>query len=292
MDDMSTSGWTEWDFADEAPRGWSHHNVAVLDDNRLLAFHPGERQLLFFSLDGERRRAVDCDIVDAHDFALVGDGTAWVADCGHKLCVDDAGAVSVVPPVEDAFGKVVLVDLATGATLETVQLDRPFLPTGVVIDERGLWIADGYGANRVCLVDPAGGVLVTIDGFDCPHGIAVHGEHLYVAERGKNRLCQHGLDGAFVRHLGEGAVIAPCAIAIADDRLYVAEMTARVTVLSLDGEVLDQLGPGPRATMQTGWPNGATTPGQFNSPHGIAVDTDSIYVTEWRLGGRWIVCSR
>lgn len=282
----------EWTLATEAPDGWSHHNVARLDDGNLLAFHPRDRQLLVFRPDGELVRRVDCDVIDAHDFALVGDGTAWIADCGHKLCVDAAGQVSVVPPVDEARGRVVLVDLDTGDVLRSIELDGKFLPTGVVIDERGLWIADGYGSNRVCLVGDDGKVVLTIDGFDCPHGIAVHDGRLYVAERGKHRVAMHDLDGAFVRHLGVGTLAMPCAIAVRDGRLYVAEMLARVTVLTLDGDVLAQIGPGPDAAKQPGWPNGGTTPGEFNSPHGIAVDDESIYVTEWRLGGRWVVTAK
>ena len=48
-----------------------------------------------------------------------------------------------------------------------------FLPTGVAVDDRGLWIADGYGSNLVHLVGHDGERLVTLDGFDCPHGVVV-----------------------------------------------------------------------------------------------------------------------
>ncbi|MEA3054712.1 MAG: hypothetical protein QOD30_144 [Actinomycetota bacterium] len=281
----------------DAPDGWSHHNVAVLDDGTIVGFHPKERALLFF--DGELRllRMVSCDAMEAHD--IVADGASlWLADCGHKLSLDDRGKAFVDPPVEDAIGAVLHVDL-DGRTLRRIERwhDGAFLPTGLALDDRGIWIADGYGSNRIDLVAADGEVLVTIDGFDCCHGVRVHDGLLYVAERGKGRIAVHERDGRFVRHLGVGSLLAPCALDFVDDRICVADLSGRVTVLDADGELVAHLGADAAVQQRKGWPNaiddGRLVPppfgnGAFTSPHGIvAVDGDLI-VTEWVLGGHWI----
>lgn len=291
--------WREWrtDVAD----GWSHHGLAALPDGTIVGYHPRDRELLFFDSTGELIRSAPCEATEAHDIAVSPDGNLWIADCGNKLCFDDAGEAHIVPPVEESDGRVLLVDLE-GRTLRAIdQLgDGLFLPTGVAVDERGLWIADGYGSNRVYLVDHDGAVLLTIEGFDCPHGIVLDERRpgaplLYVAERGASRLCVHDLDGTFVRHAGVGHLRAPCALTVVGDLLYVADLAARVTVLGPDDELVAQLGDGDMA--RPGWPNAVLDErpvpppfesGRFNSPHGITTVGDDVVVTEWCLGGRWV----
>jgi hypothetical protein len=296
----SAPGWAEWNL--DCPDGWAHHGVAALDGDLVVAYHPGERALLFFSPDGRLERSASCEAVEAHDIVAT-PGGLWIADCGNKLRIDAAGTAEIVPPLERSVGSVLLVDL-DGHTRRRIEAwhDGPFLPTGVAPEERGIWIADGYGSNRVDLVAPDGEVLVTIDGLDCPHGVRIDRRRdrplLAIAERGAARVTVHDLDGGFVRHHGVGHLIAPCALATSGDHLYVADLAARVTVLDLEGELVTHLGADPDAMRRPGWPNDARqdgqvrvshpTPGRFNSPHGIAVSGDDLVVTEWLLGGRWI----
>lgn len=277
-----------------------------------MGFHPGERRLLLFDAEGSLLRSVECDATEAHDIAVADEGL-WLADCGHKLARTADGTFGSVPPVEDAKGQVLLVGL-DGRTLRAItSIDHPayaaggaFLPTGVAVDERGLWIADGYGSNLVHLVDHHGHVLLTLDGFDCPHGITIDRRRdqplLYVAERGRHRLCVYDLDGTFVRHAGEGDLIAPCSLATVGDHLAVADLVSRVTVLDLDDQLVEHLHGDREATKRPGWPNaldadGGPVPppatGRFNSPHGVVAAADgALYVTEWLLGGRWVRVTR
>ena len=305
--------WHAWTLADEAPDGWSHHGLALLPDGTLVGYHPGERQLLFFdAADGALVRRADCEAIEAHDICVAADGASlWLADCGHKLCRAGAEEFAVEPAMETAVGQVLLVDL-DGRTLRrygppehpAYAAGGQFLPTGVALDDRGLWIADGYGSNLVHLVDHDGELLLTLDGFDCPHGIAVDRRRpeplLYIAERGERRLAVHALDGTFLRHAGVGHLLAPCSLATAGDHLLVADLVSRVTVLDLDDELVGHLGADREATKRPGWPNanadGATTApvveaDRFNSPHGVVVDASgTAFVTEWLLGGRWVRC--
>lgn len=293
--------WREWTF--DCPDGWSHHGLAALDDGTIVGYHPKDRALLFFGEDGALLRSAPCDATEAHDIAVAANGDGlWIADCGNKLSLNSAGRPFVDPSKEEANGRVLLVDL-DGRTLRTIDHlgDGLFLPTGVAVDERGLWIADGYGSNLVHLVDRDGGVVLTLDGFDCPHGITIDRRRadplVYIAERGAHRLCVYDLDGRFVRHEGVGNLIAPCALVTKGDHLYVADLVARVTVLDLDGALVEHLGADGDAAARPGWPNalddGRSVPppvaeGRFNSPHGITVVGDDLVVTEWLLGGRWV----
>ena len=293
--------WRDWTF--DCPDGWSHHGLATLADGTVVGYHPKDRTLLFFDGDGALLRAVPCEATEAHDIAVTPDGTAlWIADCGNKLSLSASGTAFVDPPTEEANGRVLLVDL-DGTTLRSIdQLgDGLFLPTGVAIDERGLWVADGYGSNLVHLVGHDGTVLITLDGFDCPHGIVIDRRRpeplLYVAERGAHRLCVYDLQGTFVRLAGVGDLIAPCALTTLDDHLYVADLVARVTVFDVDDRLVTHVGADADAAARDGWPNaldgGRAVPpcaaeGRFNSPHGITTAGTDIVVTEWLLGGRWV----
>lgn len=291
--------WHTWTF--DCPDGWSHHGLATLPDGTVVGYHPKDRALVFFDRDGAVVRTTPCDAIEAHDIA-VDASTLWIADCGNKLCLSRTGKVFVNPPKEESVGQVLQVDL-DGNTLRRIGAwdDEPYLPTGVAVDERGIWIADGYGSNRVHLVAPDDTVLITLDGFDCPHGIAIDRRGLepllYIAERGAHRIAVHDLDGGFVRHAGVGDLIAPCAMTTVGDRLYVADLVARVTVLDADDALVEHIGADGDAAAREGWPNalddGRSVPptvpaGRFNSPHGITTVGNDVVVTEWLLGGRWV----
>lgn len=293
--------WHEW--STDCDDGWSHHGLAALPDGTIVGYHPSDRALLFFDADGALLRSAPCDAIEAHDIAVDGDAL-WIADCGNKLRIGDDGRAFVDPPAEESVGQVLLVDL-DGRTRRRITAwhDGLFLPTGVAVDPlgRGIWIADGYGSNRVDLVAPDDAVLLTIEGFDCPHGITVDTRSgtplLYIAERGAHRLAVHDLDGTFVRHAGVGHLIAPCALTTLGDHLYVADLVARVTVLDRDDALVAHLGADDHAAKRTGWPNAVDerrmvrpqlAEGRFNSPHGITVVDGDVVVTEWVLGGRWV----
>lgn len=299
---VSHVAWHEWSIG--TSDGWSHHGLATLGDGTVVGYHPKDRVLLFFDPDGTLVRTAPCAALEAHDIAVAADGESlWIADCGNKLCVSESGSVYVDPPKEEWDGRVLLVDLE-GHTLRTIdQLgDGLFLPTGVAVDERGLWVADGYGSNLVHLVDHHGNLLLTLDGFDCPHGITIDRRRdqplLYVAERGAHRLCVYDLDGRLLRHVGTGDLLAPCALTTLGENLYVADLVARVSVFDIDDALVHHVGADDEAAKRKGWPNvddddGRTVrpplvEGRFNSPHGITAVGDDVVVTEWLLGGRWV----
>ena len=291
-------------MSDECADGWSHHGLAALPDGTVVGYHPGGNELLFFGpTTGAVVRRSRCEAMEAHDIEVDGD-RLWLADCGHRLKLSARSrTVYVDPPVTDAVGHVWLVE-QDGTTVRRIDGpdEQQFLPTGVALDPdgRGLWVADGYGSNRVFLFGPDDTVVLTLDGFDTPHGIEIDhrgGEPvLVVAERGARRLAVHALDGTFLRHEGVGALLAPCATTVVGDHLHVADLSGRVTVLDADGALVEHLGP--HGEQREGWPNALDADGKpvppafaadrFNSPHGITAVDGDVVVTEWVLGGRWV----
>jgi hypothetical protein len=85
-----------------------------------------------------------------------------------------------------------------------------------------------------------------------------------------------------------------------DDILVVAELNARLLLLDAEDQILAEIGEGRDHLKREGWPNRLDEngnpadarplirTGSFNSPHGIAVDSDgSIYISEWLIGDRY-----
>jgi hypothetical protein len=82
--------------------------------------------------------------------------------------------------------------------------------------------------------------------------------------------------------------------------MVVAELHARLAVLDLDDKLVCYLGDNEGVCVNDGWPNGKNQsgdiiptgllqPGQFNSPHGMAVDGQgNLFVAGWLIGGRFV----
>lgn len=214
-------------------------------------------------------------------------------------------------------GQVLKVRLSDGAVVVVLPKpdhelygDKPYLPTAVTVAPDGtIWVGDGYGASLVHRFAPDGRVLLTLTGeeseagrFDCPHGMVIDRRRsepeLYVADRESLRLLVFDLQGNFRREVAKGQLARPSALAIHGDLLAVAELRARVALLDLDDRVVGYLGDNEAVADTPGWPNSLVdgkvmrqltlTPGKFNSPHGLAIDSGgNLYVTEWLVGGRF-----
>ncbi len=172
------------------------------------------------------------------------------------------------------------------------------------------WVADGYGQSLVHRYRNDGTYVSSLDGtegagrFDCPHGVFLDRRHaepeLWVADRGNARAQVYGLDGSFLRVVGETFLNSPSAFASSGANLVVAELHARLAVLGPEDQFVCYLGDNGEVCHQPGWPNGVDglehpvrapglRPGRFNSPHGLAADGNGrLYVAEWLIGGRMI----
>jgi len=273
------------------------HGVVALDDGDVMVFNQAQPGVLRFSGEGRLKNAWGDRFGGAHGMTLV------LEDGAQVLWLTDQSSAEVVKTTLD------------GRTL--LNLQRPphpvyagpgkFVPTWVAVNEEHLggngdvWVADGYGSNLVHRYNKSGAYLASINGtegkagaFNCPHGIAFiakpGGAELYIADRGNRRVQVYDAQGVFKRAFGSAFLNSPCGFACRQGIVYVPELFARLSILDEDDRLIAHLGENPGAPKSAGWPNlpaGQIRPGQFNSPHDMAVDAaGNLYIVEWIVGGR------
>src|SRR5690606_12058655 len=145
-----------------------------------------------------------------------------------------------------------------------------------------IFVSDGYGNNRVHRFR-SDGTFVSSFGysgsrpgeFNFPHHVAFFEGRLYVSDRENHRVQIFGEDGEL---LGQWhGLHMPTAVVRGDDCWFVGEngpmqalnrgapnLGPRISVVDDGGELLARLGIEPAA---------GTLPGQFLSPHDLAVDS-------------------
>ena len=292
---------------EKLPEGWSFVEVAGVatdSQDRVYVFNRGEHPIIVFSPDGDFLETWgDGVFTNPHGIYIGPDNTVYCADnfdhtvrifepdgtlrrtLGTKNQPSDTGFVPGESPVQkggDPFNMV----------------------TNVALSQQGdLYVADGYGNARVHKFTGNGDYLTSWgepgDGpgeFNLPHAIAVDkNDRVYVADRENSRIQVFDLQGNYITEWGH--VLRPDDLYIdGEENLYVAELGeragkgpnvkvephaphARVSVLSLEGEVITQFGG-----------DVPTDPGSFFAPHGIWADSQGdLYVGEvtYSGGGRF-----
>jgi len=275
------------------------HGVVALDGGDVMVFNQAQPGVLRFSAEGQLKNAWGDRFAGAHGMTLVEENG------GQVLWLTDQESKEVVKTTLD------------GRTL--LNLQRPphpvyagpgkFVPTWVAVNEErwggngDVWVTDGYGSNWIHRYDKSGAYLASINGtegnagaFKCPHGIAFipkpGGAELYIADRSNSRVQVYDAEGVFKRAFGSDFLNSPCGFVHRDDVVYVPELFARLSILDEHDRLIAHLGENAAAPKIKGWPNlpaEQIRPGQFNSPHGMAVDAaGNLYVVEWIVGGRII----
>jgi DNA-binding beta-propeller fold protein YncE len=227
----------------------------------------------------------------AHGITVGPDGTLWLTDDLHHTVR------------QFTLGGKCLLTIGDPDKPSTLQGGKPFnRPTHVAISPKtgDVFVSDGYGNSRVHKYDPKGRHLLswgepgTDPGcFNLPHNIATDAAGLvYVADRENHRVQVFDANGRYLAQWNN--LHRPCGLA-ADARLgdifFVGELPthlavnkdvpnlgARVSILSLKGELLGRIG-GRFAGEK---------PGEFVAPHGCAVDSrGDLYVAEvsWTAQG-------
>ncbi|HEY7336100.1 MAG TPA: peptidyl-alpha-hydroxyglycine alpha-amidating lyase family protein [Bryobacteraceae bacterium] len=156
-----------------------------------------------------------------HSVRVDPDGNIWTVDAGSSVLLKFS-------PEGKRLQEISVGEIATGNKCAFPTLcgttDVTFAPNG------RLFISDGYGNARI-LEYSADGKRLNVWGsagtgpgqFQIPHGIAVNGNTLYVADRGNARIQKFDLNG---RYLGEWTHLGrPFALKIAGGALWVATMT-------------------------------------------------------------------
>ena len=316
--------WAKAPDTESARTEWAHHDVGVTQGGEVVTFHQDNRTVLVLSKDGDVLRSWDSGLTAAHGMVMVVEGAseyAWIADTGRaRLAGQQYKATDTGKRLS---GRVVKTTLDGKITAELQEPGIPiyregnYLPTSVAVNEErhggngDIWVADGYGQSYVHRYTKAGEYVGSINGeeggggrFSTPHGVYVDRRRsepeLYIADRANHQVQVYDLEGRFKRAFGSDFLTSPSVFAVDGDLLVVGELRARLAVLDGDDKLVTYLGSNEEVCDVPGWPNnlddgGKIVPtsliqhGKFNSPHGLAADSDgNLYVAEWLIGGRMV----
>jgi hypothetical protein len=316
--------WAKIPPTETSRKGWAHHGMAVSERGFVISFHQEDRTLLAFDAEGTLRGSHKTELTEGHGMTLVKEGDTeflWMADNGSKR--RSSLDYEYPPDAQKTSGRVVKMDLEGRILKELPKPDDPgyqrtrFSPTSVAVDEERLggtgdvWVADGYGLSLVHRFDKGGRHRGRISGeegkagrFNTPHGVFIDRRkgkpELYIADRTNARVQVYDLEGRFIRSFGSDFLTSPSAFAVSGDLLIIAELRARLAVVDIGDRLVGYVGENEEVCDLDGWPNmkdssGKTVrtdrlrSGKFNSPHGLAVDSNgNIYVAEWLIGGRHV----
>lgn len=313
--------WADTPKTEKYEHGWSHHGLVVTSDNEVIAYHSVDRAVLVFDTRGKALRQFNTNLLTAHGMALAREDHVeylWAADPGaHR---DPYNGYEYQPGRRNGSVVKLSLDGKVAQTLErpniSIYEEGSYSPTSVTVHQLGMggngdiWTADGYGENYVHRYTEGGEYVASLSGkegragrFNCPHNIWVDYRksepELYICDRGNSRIQVYDLDGVFKRSFGEEIFTTPSAIAVHEDFMLVAELQARITIIDNNDNLVGYIGENEVVCDRQGWPNQMDVSGKlvrpkelikgkFNSPHGIATDTDgNVYVTEWLIGGRF-----
>jgi DNA-binding beta-propeller fold protein YncE len=320
--------WAKLPDTESARTGWAHHGVVVTEAGDIVTFHQADGMVLVLDKDGNLKRSWAAGVTEAHGMTLVKEGGAellWIADNGSKR--QPGFGYEYPPGANQKSGQVVKMTLDGQRLmrLPTPPLDvykaTRYAPTSVAVNEErhggngDVWVADGYGASYVHRFDKRGKHISSINGeegkagrFNTPHSVFIDRRkpepELYIADRSNKRVQVYDLDGVFKRAFDAGLFRSPSAFAVYGDQLIIAELHARLAVMDINDKLVCYLGDNEAVIKVEGWPNNKNERGQvvatrlleagkFNSPHGMAVDSDgNIYVAEWLIGGRFVKLTR
>ncbi len=271
------------------PEGWSFHEVPAVGVNshdNVYAFNRGKHPMIVFDREGNFLRAWGEDIfTHAHGIQMLPDDT--------MLCTDD-GDHTVRHCTPD--GKV-LMTIGVPGKPSPFMSGKPFCRcTHTAISPKGeIYVSDGYGNAQIHRFTADGkyisswGKCGCLPGeFNLPHNIHCDADGwVYVADRENHRIQVFDGNGKFETQWG--GVHRPSAMFMtpgACPLCFVGEigpylganrgfpnLGPRLSVLNAKGEVLARIGREDQAHGQE--------PGQFLSPHGLAMDSrGDLYVGE------------
>jgi len=278
----AVEGWAKW------PEDWNLHDVAAVGVDRndiVYAFHRGDHPMVVFDRDGNVLRTWgEGTFKRAHGVHMAPDETIYLTDdADHTVrrCTLD--------------GKVLLT-IGIPGTPAPFMSGEPFRQcTHTALSPKGeIYVSDGYGNARVHKYTDNGKLILSWGQpgagpgeFNLPHNIACDADGwVYVADRENHRVQVFDGNGRFETewhglHRPSGMYMPPGKCPVC----YVSEigpyythnrgtpnLGPRVTIMSNEGKVIARVGREPAAGLG---------PGQFVSPHGLAVDSrGDLYVGE------------
>lgn len=283
---QATSWWGK--LPDGKALGPTHGGVAIDAAGLIYASTEAAHSICVFRPDGSLVKQIAPDKVGFHSLLIRKEGEAEF--------------------LYGAYGRgeaAVKMDLE-GKTIQTFPKEGISVPDGLkgvtavaVAPDGAVFLAVGYGSNRIHKFSPTGELLKTFGGpgdgdkgFKACHGLLIDprfgAPRLLVADRENRRLVHYDLEGNFIGVHSTG-LRRPCSMSLRGELLAVAELEGRVTLLGKDGVPVAFLGDNPDRGQWAnfGVPAGEMKPGEFTAPHGICFDAQgNLYVEEWNKTGR------
>ena len=275
-------GWAKW------PEEWKLGDVAAVgvdSKDQVYAFHRGDHPMVVFDRDGNYLRSWGEGVFRrAHGIHMGPDDTIYLTDDGdhtvRKCTLDGRVLMTIGIPGEPA----------------PFMSGEPFRRcTHTALSPAGdIYVSDGYGNARVHKYTPAGKRILAWGEpgsepgqFNLPHNISCDADGwVYVADRENHRVQVFDGNGRFETqwnnlHRPSGMYMPPgkCPICYVGELGPYYEFSRgapnlgpRVSILSNEGKLIGRI---------TTVPAHGTGPGQFISPHGLAIDSQgSLYVGE------------
>ncbi len=233
------------DFRYEYQPGWAKlpngmslqgpSGVAVDSVDRVYVFQRQGPPVLVFDRDGhflhawERRNGVP---LEAHHIHVGPDDTVYLTD-------RDAHQILLYDTAGDLQGSL--------GTRDRAAMQAPFNhPADVCVAPSGeLYVADGYGNSSVHRFSANGDYIGSFGSpgngpgqFRVPHSVRVSGDgRVYVADRENNRVQVFTGEGEFLAEWTDFK--CPMGVHIdANQVVYVTDQVPRISILTLDGELL------------------------------------------------------
>lgn len=285
--ELGSSEWTYDELADweQLPAGWALvevADVAVGAADRVYVCSRGQHPVLVFESDGSFVASFgEGQFVRPHGITVGTDGNLY--------CADDAGHC-----IRKYSPEGVPLEVLGSPNRPAPRFGgKPFnSPTKVAFDTRtgACYVADGYGNARVHKYSPDGQHVLSWGEYGCDpgqfnlvHSICVDASgRVYVADRENHRVQVFDGEGNYLDQWNN--MHRPCGLHIDGEVAYVGQLPSHLTVNAdypnigacvslhdLEGKRLARIG---GSCVGEG-------PGQFTSPHGVAVDSrGDIYVAE------------
>jgi hypothetical protein len=270
------------------PEGWRFGDVAAVGvdrHDRVYAFNRGEHPMVVFDRDGNFLTSWGEDLFKrAHGIHMGPDDTIYCTDDGDhtvRKCTLD--------------GKVLLtIGLANRPAAYASGLPFNRCTHTALSPNDEIYVSDGYGNARVHKYDQAGRLLMSWGEpgcepgqFNLPHNICCDADGwVYVADRENHRIQVFDGKGRFETqwhnlHRPSGLFIMPgkCPVCFIGEigpyyefNRAMPNLGPRISIVDHHGKLLARLARVPSAGRE---------PGQFISPHGLAVDSHGdLYVGE------------
>ncbi len=238
------------------PEGWELGQTAIVTDSldRVYLFNRSDHPLIVLDREGHFLTSWGEGVLtDAHGMYIDSDDNIYLPVKNNHVVLkyDSQGNLLMTLGTRDQPSDTGW----SGNISDTVQRAAgPFnRPTDVALTPEGdMYISDGYGNARVHKFTAGGELLFswgepgkTEQGeFHVPHGVWVHTDRrVFVADRENNRIQIFDPDGNFLTEWR--GFSRPCDIYIDQDEvLFIPELDAFMSVVSIEGEVLARwLGP-------------------------------------------------